>query len=95
MPGDITTIKRDHKLGYEAGKEAAKSVLSPTDPMHLDGDVSWQEIAEVPIGCKWLHVWKSGFIIGYFEGNESLVPFKYRGFYTHAEMMNESIWRLT
>jgi hypothetical protein len=91
---DTAIIKKEYKLGYEAGKDAAKSVMSPTDPMHRDGDVSWQDFANMP-KCQWPHVWRSGFVIGYYEGNEDLVPLEHRGFHTQADLMNKSIWGLT
>lgn len=94
MASDNIIIKKEYKLGVDAGRGAAKTIMPPTDPMHQDGDVSWTDFAQMP-KIQWPHVWRSGFIIGYYEGNEELVPDEHLGFYQHAKLVNQSIWRLT
>jgi hypothetical protein len=43
---------------------------------------------------QWPFVWLNGFMIGYFECNEQHVPEEDKSLFGHAQLMNQSVWRL-
>jgi hypothetical protein len=86
------TIKREFELGLEAGRSGALDFCDPSAQDVVDG---WRTLADAMMPkVQWPFVWLNGFMIGYFECNEQHVPEEDKSLFGHAQLMNQSVWRL-